>query len=58
MDNYRTSQKGLPSASTSASPLVVDAFLLAFLETLVGLSSPELSLATKLLRRLPIVRKR
>lgn len=49
----RTSQKTLPSASTAASPLELD--LEAFLDTLMGLSSPDSSLAMKLLRRLPMV---
>lgn len=48
-----TSQNVLPSASTAASPLELD--LEAFFETLAGLSSPDSSLTTKLLRRLPIV---
>lgn len=48
-----TSQNVLPSASTAAPPLELDSE--AFFETLAGLSSPESSLTTKLLRRLPIV---
>lgn len=48
-----TSQNVLPSESTSGPPLE-DPFF-TFLEALAGLSSPESSLATKLLRRLPMV---
>lgn len=50
-----TSQKALPSESTVAELLELEAVLV--LEILAGLSSSELSLATKLLRRLPIVKE-